>query len=179
MRNDELFSPGCPDAHAKRLVLAYALRGLLDDRKCYRSEALLAMQYGVFKEWLAAVNEDRPDFRCCLHEWFARGGLCDAAFIFTPGDLVKYDGRYCVVSRRLTRDVGWVNSWVVEDDVVVQRARPQPMSAVVLKEADGSEHTVNALDDAIEPADIPPEVFALACGKARGCPMLKGGRDGE
>ena len=177
MRNDELYSPGCLDDHAKRLVLAYALRGVIDDRGCYSEQELLAAQHRVYKEWLAAVRETTTGFDCSFYEWAARGDMCDAAFVFAPGDLVKHNGRYCVVAERITRSVSWTEKWRIVNGVPRLGSWPQPMAAVVLKEADGSRHSVNAFD--LEPADIPPEVFALVCGRAKDCPMMKGGRDGE
>ena len=175
MRNDELYSPTCPDEHAKKLVLSYALRGLLDDRRCYTDEKLLAAQCKIYEEWLAAVRESCSGFDCDFYEWLSRGGSSgDAAFIFKPGDLVKYNGRYCVVVRRETRNMGYVNSWRVRNGKPVQRTWPQPACAVELKDPDGHVHTMNALSAGIEPADIPPEVFALACGRAKNCPMVKG-----
>ena len=107
MRNDELFSPGCPVEHAQNLVLNYALRGLLDGRKCYEPGELLNMQYKVYLEWLAELRASNSDFSCGFYEWMAR--QADSAFVFRPGDLVKYNGRYCVVVARLTRNISWIN----------------------------------------------------------------------
>lgn len=176
MRNDELFRPWCPDGRSRQLVLGYALRGLLDCRSTYRTEDLLARQYAVYEEWLAAVRESTTGFDCDFYEWLDRG--CDAAFVFRPGDLVKSDGRYCVVSRRCPCGIDWVKSWRLRNGRPVQESWPQPMTDVELKDSNGKVFIVDALAGVVEPADIPPEVFALACEKAKGCPMLKGGRDG-
>ena len=175
MRNDELFSPGCPDDHAKRLVLNYALRGVLDNSGCYTPERLLAVQHGIYLEWLAALRASRDGFSCGFYEWLARGE--DAAFIFKPGDLVKYNGRYCVVTSRSTYNIDWGSKWRVIDGRPANADWPHLLTALDVKEANGRVHCVNGLDNGLEPADIPPEVFALACGKAKDCPMLKGGRD--
>lgn len=172
MRNYELYSPACPDEHAKKLVLSYALRGVLDDRRCYTDEKLLAAQCKIYEEWLAAIRESSMGFDCDFYEWLSR--TIDAAFIFKPGDLVKYGGRYCMVVRRETRNMGWTNSWRVRNGKPVQRTWPNPACAVELKDPDGRAYTVNALTESLEPADIPPEVFALACGRAKDCPMMKG-----
>lgn len=174
MKNMELYSPACPDAHAKALVLAGPLRGLLDDRGCYCSEKLLEMQLEVFKEWREAAREGRPGFDCDFYEWMLREE--DSAFVLKPGQLVKWDKGYGVVSARLTHGVGWVNHWHVVSASRTQNPWPQPMTMVQVKTPDGQAHTVNALDDGLEPSDIPPEIFALACGKARECPMLNGNR---
>lgn len=176
MKNMELYSPSCPDEHAKALVLAGPLRGLLDDRGCYSPEELLRMQLEVFKEWLEAAREVHPSFDCNFYEWMLREE--DSAFVLQPGQLVKWDKGYAVVSARLTRGVGWVNRWQVVSASLTRDEWPQPMRAVDVKTPNGRTHAVNALAMNIEPADIPPEVFALACGKAKNCPMLKGGRDG-
>lgn len=178
MRNRELYSPACPDAHAKALVLAGPLRGLLDDRGCYFTEKLLEKQLEVFREWREAAREaDHPAFDCNFYEWLDREE--DSAFVLRPGQLVKWGKGYGVVSARLTRDVSWVNQWRVVSASLMEDAWPQPMRAVEIKTPDGLTHAMNALDGALGPADIPPEVFALACGRAKDCPMLKGGRDGE
>jgi len=177
MRNDELYSPNCPDDHAKKLVTNYVLRGLVDGRGTYSPDKLLARQHAVFLEWLAAVHESHPLFACGFYEWLCRN--CDAAFVFKPGDLVKYDGRYCVVAQRRTREVTWVNSWHMRGAFTLQEPWPLPIREVELKDPDGKVFVVDALHGSVEPADIPPEVFALACGRAKDCPMLKGGRDGE
>lgn len=173
LRNDELFSPDCPDDHAKKLVVNYALRGLVDGRGTYSPDKLLARQHAVFLEWLAAVHEHQSTFSCGFYEWLCRG--CDSAFVFRPGDLVEFGGRYCVVVRRRTREVTWVNSWRIRCGMPVQDSWPQPVTMVELKDADGRVSIPDALCESIAPADIPPEIFALACGKAKDCPMMKGG----
>ena len=177
MRNDELFSPDCPNDRAQKLVMNYALRGLGDNRGTYSSDKLLAKQHAVFLEWLAAVRGSTTSFDCGFYEWLGRS--CDAAFALRPGDLVKYSGVYCVVARRRTREVTWVNSWRLRNGMPVQEPWPQPMREVELKDPDGKVFIVDVLNGSVEPADIPPEVFALACGRAKDCPMMKGGRDGE
>lgn len=178
MRNDELFSPHCPDEHAKNLVESYVMRGLVDGRGTYWPNKLLARQYDVYLEWLAAVRESADGFnRCGFYEWLSRD--CDAAFVFKPGDLVKHDGHYCVVVRRCPSRVDWVNSWRLRSGTPTQEPWPDSLNTVELKDSDGRTCVVNALAEGIEPADIPPEVFALACGRAKECPMMKGGRDGE
>lgn len=177
MRNDELFSPRCPDEHAKRLVLNYALRNVLDGNRCYSEETLIAAQYMVYKEWLAEVRKSNTGFSCCFHEWLSREE--DTAFIFKPGDLVEYKGRYCVVTGRIDLGVGWTTRWRIVDGTPMNAAWPQQMTTLNIKGADGRVRCVHGLDDDLKPADIPPEVFALACGRAKDCPMLKGGSDGE
>lgn len=172
MKNMELYSPACPDAHAKALVLAGPLRELLDSSGGYHSEQLLGMQLEVFKEWREAARKDHPAFDCSFYEWMLREE--DSAFVLKPGQLVKWDKGYAVVSARLTHGVGWVNHWHVVSASRVQEAWPQPMKAVEIKTPDGRVHVVNALASNIEPADIPSEIFALACGKAKDCPMLNG-----
>jgi hypothetical protein len=175
VRNDELFSPNCQDDKAKKLVNGYVMRGLTDDRGSYSPSKLLARQHAVYLKWLATVHEYSPTFSCGFYEWRCRS--CDAAFIFKPGDLVKYDGRYCVVVRRCPSGVGWANSWRLRYGMPSLGLWPDQMTAVELKDPDGRTYTVDALDRNIEPADIPPEVFALACGKAKNCPMMKGGTE--
>lgn len=178
MRNDELFSPGCPDSRVKSLVLAYALRGVTSSDGVYTGENLLAAQYKVYVEWLATVRVTNPGFVCCFHEWMARDEG-DCAFIFSPGDLVKYNGRYCVVMERNAGSVGWTYKWRIPGDVPENKDWPQSLTALNVKEADGRMLCLHGLDAGLKPADIPPEVFALACGRAKECPMMKGGRDGE
>lgn len=177
MRNDELFSPACPDEHAKRLVNGYVMRGMKDGRGAYSPDRLLARQLEVYAEWLAAIREYSVNFGCGFYEWLNRDS--DSAFVLKPGDLVKCSGSYCVVVRRRTREVPWTNSWRLRNGKPVQEPWPPPMHEVELKDSDGKVIIVDALHGAIEPANIPPEVFALACGRAKDCPMLKGGRDGE
>jgi hypothetical protein len=172
MRNDELFNPGCPDDHAKRLVNSYVMRGLTDDHGSYSSNRLLAKQHVVYLEWLTEVHKSTTNFECGFYEWLSR--KCDAAFVFKPGDLVKHDGHYCVVVRRCPYGVGWVNSWRLHDRLIRQAIWPMPLDMVELKDPTGHTYVVNALAGNIEPADIPPEVFELACGKAKNCPMMKG-----
>lgn len=173
MRNDELFSPHCPVNHAERLVLAYVLHGMTDVRKSYRPEHLLAKQHAVYEEWLADVRKVTTSFDCGFYEWLRRD--CDAAFVFKPGDLVKHDGRYCVVTRRRTYGVGWTNRWRILNGMTVNEPWPHPMREVELKDPDGKVFLIDGMHESIEPADIPPEVFALACEKAKGCPMMRGG----
>ena len=173
MRNDELFSPHCKDDQYSRLVLAYALRGLLDSRGAYRPQDLLSRQYAVYKDWLGEVRKHIPSFSCGFYEWLSRN--CDSAFVFKPGDLVKHDGRYCVVTRWFLDGMSWVKRWRIRNGVPEQETWPHQMITVELKDPSGDTRTVSALAGGIEPADIPPEVFALACEKAKNCPMMKGG----
>lgn len=174
MRNDELYSPSCPDARAKKLVNGYVLRGLAADGT-YPLPGLLARQHAVYLEWLAAMRERRPKFDCGFHEWMSRS--CDSAFVFRPNDLVKYGGRYHVVVRRCPRGVDWEDVWRLRNGMPSRESWPRPASAVELKDPDGRALVVDALAAGVEPADIPPEVFSLACGKAKGCPMMKGGAE--
>ena len=92
---------------------------------------------------------------------------------------MKCDDRYCVVVRWYENGIGWMNSWRLPDGAVapVQKPWPTPLGSVELKNPEGRISVVNALASCIEPADIPSEVFALACGTAKDCPMLKGGAD--
>lgn len=172
MRNDELFRPGCPDDHANKLVKNYVLRGLLDNRGTYSPKELMARQYAVYLDWLAAVHGSSTGFSCGFYEWLSR--KCDAAFVFKPGDLVKHGGRYCVVVRRYPNGVEWVNDWRLRGGTPAKEPWPIPVSTVELKDPDGRTFIETALAGDIEPADIPPEVFALACEKAKDYPMLKG-----
>lgn len=173
MRNDELFMSGCPDKHANKLVMGYAMRGLLDKYGACYQEDLLVRQHAVYKDWLAEMRELRPDLPCGFYEWLSRG--CDAAFVFKTGDLVKLGDRYCVVVRRCTHEVTWTNEWRIRNGIPVKEAWPRPVTEVELKDASGTTTIVNAICDSVVPADIPPEVFALACGRARECPIMKGG----
>lgn len=173
MRNDELFDPNCKDKQARRLVLAYALRGLLDSSSAYTRKDLLSRQYAVYKEWLGEVCKHTPGFSCGFYEWMSRD--CDSAFVLTPGDLVKYDGRYCVVTRWCPDGISWEARWRISNGVIEQKGWPFGVSTVELKDPSGRTYTRHVLDGNIEPADIPHEVFALACEKAKDCPM-RGGR---
>lgn len=177
MRNDELFSPRCPDKRVKNLVLNYALREALDSDKCYTDKTLLAVQHRIYEEWLAAVRETKPGFTCCFYEWMARSA--DSALIFKTGDLVKYKGRYCVVVRQPNYAAGWERKWRITNITPALEDWPLPLTTLGVKDADGRVCSLRGLDASLEPADIPPEVFALACGRAKDCPILKGGRDGE
>lgn len=173
MRNDELFSPHCQDYNVKVLVKCYVMRGLMDDHGSYSPRKLLARQHDVYLGWLAAVHGYHSLFSCGFYEWLSRG--CDAAFVFKPGDLVKYNGRYCMVTKRCPSGVDWEGSWRFRYGMPVLEAWPKRLNTVELKDSDGKVSIVDVLCGSIEPADIPPEVFALACGKAKDCPMMKGG----
>ena len=173
MRNDELFSPGCQNDHANSLVNGYVMRGLIDDRGSYSPGKLLARQHDVYLEWLATVHKYSPTFSCGFYEWQCRS--CDAAFVFKPGDLVKLDGLYCVVVRRCPDGVDWEDNWRLRYGMPAMVPWPKQLSTVELKDPNGRTYTVNALAGNIKPADIPSEIFALACGKAKDCPMMKGG----
>lgn len=174
MRNDELFSPHCQDANTKALVMGYVMRGLLDNNGAYTRDRLLARQYAVYEEWLAAIRESSSGFVCGFYEWLSRG--CDAAFMLKPGDLVRFGDRYYVVIRRRTRELTWESSWRIRNGRPVNLVGwPKPVTEVELKDSSGKVIIVDVLRGSVEPADIPLEVFALACEKAKGCPMMKGG----
>lgn len=172
MRNDELFSPNGPDNRVKKLVMGYAMRGILSKQGTYYPEHLLARQFGLYEEWLAAMRESTTGFDCGFYEWLGRD--CDAAFVFKPGDLVKHNGRYCVVVRRRVYGTDWVNSWRLRDGKPTQLSWPQSVREVELSDYDGDVFVVDVLHGHIEMAGIPPEVFELACEKAKNCPMMGG-----
>lgn len=173
MRNDELFNPNCPDSHASKLVCAYVLRGMLDNREAYFPQDLLARQYAVYEAWLEKVRKHTPCFSCGFYEWLCRD--CDSAFVFKPGDLVKYDGCYCIVTHWHTEGTSWAKSWRMRNGVPTQETWPTQMNTIELKDSYGRTRIVNVLSKDLEPADIPPEVFAIACSKAKVCPMMRGG----
>lgn len=172
MRNDELFSPHCPNDHAKKLVKGYVMRDLVDDRGSYWPGVMLARQHAVYEEWLSAVRNNTTSFECGFYEWLCRD--CDSAFVFKPGDLVKFNGHYCVVSHIYIYGMTWVKHWRLRNGTVVHERWPNPLTKVELKDPAGKTFIVDALHGSIEPTDIPPEVFALACGKAKGCPLMNG-----
>lgn len=175
MRNDELFSPVCPDIYAKRLVNGYVLRGLADKRGTYWSGVLLAKQHAVYEEWLSEMRKHDTSFVCGFYEWLGRD--CDAAFIFKPGDLVMCSDRYYVVVQRLTNEVVWENCWRLRNGTFAREPWPSSMCNVELKDSAGQVSSVDVLCGSIEPADIPTEVFTLACARAKDCPIMKGGAE--
>ena len=157
------------------LLRLYALRGILDNRSSYSLDALLKAQHRVYMDWLEHVKKTatRADlFSCSFYEWLLRNA--DTAFIVKPGDLVKYGGKFCLVKERTAPS--WCNAWRVADDGTMQQTEwPQPLCTVSLEFPDGLTMSYNASDEGLGPAGIPPEVFALACGRAKDCPMMKGG----
>lgn len=172
MKNFEFYAAGNKNAVVRR----YALRGIVDKNGSYSPRDLLKAQYRVYEEWLAHVNRvaSKPGMvGCSFYEWMLRDA--DSAFVVKPGDLVKYDGAYCIVKDRTGTDPSWCRSWQVVAGAAQQVDRPLPLCTVNLEFADGHVAYCNAEDPRLEPADIPPEVFALACGRARECPMLKEG----
>lgn len=173
MRNDELFHPHCPDNHADKLVKGYAMRGLLGNNGTCYQEDLVVRQHAIYEDWLAEMRKLRPDLPCDFYEWLSREG--DVAFVFKPGDLVKFDNHYCVVARRCTREVTWTNDWHIRNGVPVKEAWPRPVTDVELKDSSGKTTVVNAMCESIVPTIIPQEVFELACEKAKNCPMMRGG----
>jgi hypothetical protein len=169
MKNFEYYAAGNKNAVVRR----YALRGVVDERGAYRPEDMLKAQHRVYMDWLEHVKKTakRSDlFSCSFYEWQLRNA--DTTFVVRPGDLVKYRGVYCLVKDRT--DPSWCNAWRVVDGTVRQAEWPQPLCTINLEFPDGHEGYCNAEDSDLEPADIPPEVFALACGRAKDCPMLKG-----
>ena len=155
------------------LLRLYALRGILDERHSYSPDALLKAQHRVYMDWLEHVKRSRvePDlFSCSFYEWQLRDA--DTAFIVKPGDLVKYKGEFCLVKNRPAPS--WCNTWRVVDGTVQETERPRPICGLTLEFPDGHTTSCNASDEGLEPAGIPPEVFALACGRAKDCPMMKG-----
>ena len=170
MRNFEYYAASNKNAMVQR----YALRGVVDERGAYCPEDLLKAQYRVYGEWLAHVNKGASESRvvgCTFYEWMLREA--DSAFVVKPGDLVKYKGVYCLVKDRT--DPSWCNSWQVVAGAVQQVERPQPSCCFNLGFPDGRIVCCNAGDSDLAPAEIPPEVFALACSRAKDCPMMKNG----
>lgn len=155
------------------LLRSYALRGVVDARGSYSPERLLKAQHNVYKDWLDTMKTYLKSFECSFYEWMLREA--DMSFVVKDGDLVKHKGRYCVVRRKL--DPTWESTWCVMCGSVREAMRPKPLKSLHLEHPDGSVRSLNAEDEGLEPADIPPEVFALACGRARECPMLKEGGD--
>lgn len=154
-----------------KMVLHYAMRGVLDNSGAYSLRGLLEAQHKVYKDWLATMKAHISHFECSFYEWGLR--RADTAFTVKPGDLVKYNGTYCVVRER--HEPSWIDSWRIVGDIAQEARWPQPMCSIEVEHPDGSKHCYNAEDGGLEPADIPPEVFALACGRAKDCPIMKGG----
>lgn len=155
------------------LLRSYALRGILNECNSYRASDLLKAQHKVYKDWLDTMRTYLNGFECPFYEWMIRDA--DTAFVVKEGDLVKYNGQYCVIRRKF--DPKWENFWCVVDGVVREVRRPHSLRTVTGEFPDGSVHRINAEDGGLKPADIPPEVFALACKRAKDCPMMKGGTE--
>lgn len=155
------------------LLRSYALRGVVDDRGLYSTGDLLKAQHKVYKDWLDTMRTYLNDFECPFYEWMLRGA--DTAFVVKEGDLVKYNGQYCVVRRKF--DPRWELSWCVVDGVVREVRRPTPLRNVTVEFPDGRTTLISADDGGLVPADIPPEVFALACGRAKDCLMMNRGTE--
>lgn len=169
--NHELFGFNL-GGEAKALAVRYALRGILDDRGTYRQDILLSRQLEIYTEWLAFARCSNPAlaaYDCSFYEWKLRDG--DSAFLVRPGHLVTLDGAYAVVVGRIFP--GICGCWRVRPDgVAALDTAPQSCRQVEVRFADGKTSRVDALK--LKPADIPAEIFALACGKAADCPMMKG-----
>lgn len=170
MRNNfEFYDGGNEDP----VVRAYALRGVVDTRGAYSTDNLLKAQHRVYMDWLEHVKKTalRPDlFSCSFYEWLLRNA--DTAFVVKPGDLVKYKGQFCLVKER--EPASWCNAWRVIDGTVQHVEWPLAICAIKLEFPDGHTSNYSAESSDLEPADIPPEVFALACKRAKDCPMIKG-----
>lgn len=173
MKNFEFYALG----NKHPLLRSYALRGVVDERGSYGPDDLLKAQHRVYMDWLEHVKRTRvePDlFSCSFYEWMLRNA--DTTFVARPGDLVKYKGQYCLVKERVAPS--WCNAWrVMADGTVKQVDWPQPLCTLGLEFPNGHTTTCDASDEALEPAGIPPEVFALACGRAKNCPMMMKGGD--
>lgn len=168
--NHELFGFNL-DA-TKALAVRYALQGILDDRGSYRPEHLFSRQLEIYTEWLVFVRGSDPalaTYECSFYEWMLRDG--DSAFLVKPGRLVMLDGAYAVVVRRCYPSI--CRCWRVRTDgTVANDVVPQSCWQVEVRFADGKTSCTDALK--LKPADIPAEIFALACEKAANCPMMKG-----
>ena len=170
MKNYQLFTPSCGDEHLEGLVRRYALRDVFDGVG-YRNDDLLRKQREIYESWLAWAKATYPAVRCGFYEWMLRDA--DLGFIFRPGDLVKHGDTYCVVAGRNPPRVA--PAFRVEGSEVRQEDAVRTDDyCVLLRDPLGKTRTVNVESADLMPADIPPEVFMLACGKAKDCPMMKG-----
>ena len=174
MKNYQLFHPDCPDEHLQTLVRRYALRSVCDGvGRCNKD--LLERQYEIYRSWLEwAQGGKGPVVRCDFYEWLLLHA--DYAFVLKPGDLVKYDESYCVVTSWQVRSPDCnQRGWRMSGSIVVCEDYPEQARCVNIRLTDGRTSTVNVENKSLKPADIPPEVFALACDRAKDCPMMKGG----
>lgn len=154
-----------------KMVLNYAMRGVRRDDGSYSLRKLLEAQYKVYEDWLAAMKASASHFECSFYEWGMR--RADTAFTVKPGDLIKFNGTYCIVRRR--PEPSWIDSWRIVGGGAQEAKWPQPMCCVEVEYPDGSSHYYNMEDGGIEPADIPQDVLSLARGRAKDCPEVEGG----
>ena len=150
MRNYELFSPNCPYETVAELVRRYALRKVFDGVGWSNAE-LLQRQHEIYEDWCGEDGEQN----CGFYEWMLRDA--DLAFVLAPGDLVMYNGAYCVVTGRQAPGAE-DRPRICSKGFVRQAPWPKPAECVDLKTPDGRTRTVRVDDKGLKPADIPPEV---------------------
>lgn len=141
--------------------------------------------YGKFKEWYArrveecGMTGDHSVFQPTFYWWANLDAKVAALpFAFMPGDLAVLNGKYVVVEGRYEHTT-IRQSYTMFNEATGKFETMQYMdipNSLQVRDSNGASGCVNYT--AIKFADIPQEIFKLACNKASTCPMM-GGKNAE
>lgn len=139
-----------------------------------------AEAYGRFCEWYYARARElglEDLFRPTYYWWINQSAeYHTVTFIFKPGDLAMYNGDYVVVEgiESDNSKYGYDRTNMFDEDNGKFRAMRVVRwpNGLKIRTATGFITTVEARS--LKFADIPQEIFKLACNKASTCPMMGG-----
>lgn len=137
--------------------------------------------YGKFKEWYARRTEEcgmtgDPSVFQPTFYWWANLNVKVAAlpFAFVPGDLAMHKGKYVVVEGRYECTcIG--ESHTMFNEATGRFEKMQYMdfpNRLQVRYSNGASSCVCYTE--IKFADIPQDIFKLACNRASTCPMMGG-----
>lgn len=137
--------------------------------------------YGKFREWYIRRTEEcgltgNPSVFKPTFYWWVNLNMKVAAlpFAFVPGDLAVYKGKYVVVDGRY-QSTSIHTSCTMFNEATGKFETMQYMdfpSHLQVRDSNGASSCVCYTE--IKFADIPQEIFRLACNKANACPMMGG-----
>lgn len=137
--------------------------------------------YGEFKKFYSKKTEeigmagDPRVFQPTFYWWASIDAKVAALpFAFSPGDLAVHNGKYVVVVGRLECSYNGQRANVFNE----RTGKFESMhymewsQHIQIKYPDGALKLVHCTE--IKFADIPQEIYKLACNKANTCPMMSG-----
>lgn len=159
------------------------VRNIVNDNK-YRDifhKIDLGTVYRRFRKWedkqidisLENGRPDKPFFKIPYYLWLVEEAKNYAMpFLYEVGDLVRHNGKYCIYEGAESKTTYREATVFIQEEMCFRSVYIMCAPRLAgYKEASGKSYVDDA--ECFHPADIPEDIFKLACSKAMECPMLK------